>query len=65
MKKVCRTKVANPSVSLIKEICYPEVQVVRTPAIMWGMNHEKDALDAYAQSETTKHDNFKLSKSGL
>ncbi|XP_077493418.1 uncharacterized protein LOC144104345 [Amblyomma americanum] len=65
MKKACHTKAANPSVSLIKEICYPEAQTMKVPAIMWGRNHEKDALAAYANSEGTKHDNFKLSKSGL
>lgn len=51
--------------SLLKEICYPENRSLRTPAVMWGINHEQDALKAYEAHERLKHEQFTCRRSGL
>ncbi|XP_077516907.1 uncharacterized protein LOC144127829 [Amblyomma americanum] len=65
MKRVCHTSIDNPSISLLKLICYPEKQSLKTPAITWGVKNEPRAFRAYQTSEAEKHDMFKCSKSGL
>lgn len=65
MKKVCHTSIDNPSVSLLKLVCYPEKQALKTPPITWGLENERHAFRAYEASEAGKHDAFKCTKSGL
>lgn len=64
MKSVCRTAPGDPSLSLLKSICYPE-KSLKTPAIAWGLEHERDALKTYEDQYKQKHDDFKCSRSGL
>lgn len=53
---MCRTNKNNPSLSLIKTICYPENIKFTTKATSWGISHEKDAVDACIQEmEKEKH----------
>lgn len=65
MRRVCHTNVDKPSVSLLKIVCYPEKQSLRTPAVMWGINHEQDALRAYQAKVSSKHKHFTCQRSGL
>lgn len=65
MKSVCHTSVQSPSLSLVKSICYPEKNSLRVPAVMWGLEHEQDAFEAYKAKEATKHQNFECHRSGL
>lgn len=65
MKSVCHTSTESPSLSLLKTICYPEKDSLRVPAVMWGLDHEQDAFQAYKAEEATKHENFQCQRSGL
>ncbi|KAH9360187.1 hypothetical protein HPB48_001661 [Haemaphysalis longicornis] len=65
MKSVCHTSVQSPSLSLVKSICYPEKNSLRVPAVMWGLEHEQTAFEAYKAKEATKHQNFECYRSGL
>jgi len=47
MKSSCLTKINNPSVSLLKAICYPEENRFSTVATNWGIVNEKKALQKY------------------
>lgn len=63
MKEACRTRVDNPSLSLIKKICYRNK--FRSIATDWGIDNEKVAKDAYFSSMKTKHNNLTIRDSGL
>lgn len=43
MKAACHTDPASPSVSLIKQICYPKQCSFSTSATRWGCDHEDTA----------------------
>lgn len=64
-KAVTRTSLENPSMSLIKRICYPEDCKFSSSATRYGCNHEKDALEAYALKAMTEHSNFQREETGL
>ena len=61
---VC-TDTTQPSKSLIRTICYPEVMKFSSKATCWGCEHEQIAYDAYKSQFSSLHSNFHLSKSGL
>lgn len=42
-KAAVSTSITKPSLSLIKQICYPESCKFSTQATRWGISHEKDA----------------------
>ncbi|KAL1447539.1 hypothetical protein MTO96_044255, partial [Rhipicephalus appendiculatus] len=65
MKRVCHTSIQRPSLSLLKAVCYPEKNVVKVPALTWGLDHEKDAFEAYKAKEANKHHGFQCQRSGL
>ena len=65
MKAACRTKLDNPSRSLIKAICYPESALFATKATNWGCEHEQCARDEYVKYTSQNHDNFKIEQAGL
>ena len=62
MKAVCRTNVNNPSLSLIKRICYQSK--FRNEATDWGLKKENVAREKYKQ-EMSDHANFHVKESGL
>lgn len=37
----------NPSISLLKSVCYPEIKNFATEATAWGCEDEKDTSNAY------------------
>ena len=45
--RVCHTTVTNPSISLIKEICYPESYKFKSQATKWECDHKSIALKNY------------------
>lgn len=57
-RKVCRVKSASSNVSLIKLICYPSSTQIRKKAILWGCEHEKEALAAYLSINSKNHTNL-------
>ena len=62
---VCRTNPAQPSQTLIKSICYPNLFKVNTKAVIYGCKHEADAIKAYEAEMIKSHVDFKLSQCGL
>ncbi|XP_059171127.1 uncharacterized protein LOC131952467 [Physella acuta] len=65
MQVCCNTNLAQPSLCLIKQVCYPKQQTYRSAGMKWGCQHERCALQQYAQIAGPKHRNFKITKSGL
>ena len=65
MKAACRTKLDNPSCSLIKVICYPESALFATKPTNWGCEREQCARDEYVKYTFQNHDNFKIEQAGL
>ncbi|CAL9699753.1 unnamed protein product [Knipowitschia caucasica] len=64
MKSVCRSAPDKPSLSLVKDICYPS-KSFSTAATKWGCDHEKKARQHYIDSMQNLHENFQLKESGL
>ena len=64
-KAASRTKISQPSKSLIKQICYPESTKFSTEATKWGLDNETKAQKAYLSVQIGNHQNFKLTGSGL
>ena len=54
-----------PSQSLIRSICYPELNKVFSKATMHGGKHEGLAISAYEHVVKEKHKNFKIVKCGM
>ena len=53
----------KPAKRLIKGICYSDSVRFNTAAMIWGCEHEKDALEAYQKHMETTHDGFKMETS--
>jgi len=47
MKAACHTDPASPSISLIKQVCYPKQCSFSTSATRWGCDHEDTARQLY------------------
>ena len=65
MKAVCRTDSANPSISLIKKICYPHLFIFTSEQTDWGQKHERFARDEYLKAVKGIHQNIQLKENGL
>lgn len=65
LKQVCRTSLSKPSLSLIKQICYPLKFQFKTKATEWGIRSETKALQAYEQEMRTAHENVEIKTSGF
>ena len=63
MKAVCDTSCENPSVSLLRSICYSTEAKVSTAATR--CNHEKIARKGYEKYSQYQHDNVKVEDCGL
>ena len=61
MKAVCHTDLTNPSQSLVKAICYPEMFCFTSKQAAWGCRHEKSARDIVKG----EHTNLSVCDSGL
>ena len=61
---VCNSDPAQPSQSLIKTICYPDVFNFSTAATRYGCKHEDVAIAEYEKQMKLKHENFKVVKCG-
>ena len=65
MKAACHTDPANPSQSLVKTICYPELFCFSSKQTAWGCRHEKSARDSYVKKVKEEHTNLTVHDSGL
>ncbi|KAJ8926562.1 hypothetical protein NQ314_021055 [Rhamnusium bicolor] len=64
-KNVCHSSIINPSLSLIKSVCYPQQVCFSTKATKWGIEHEVTAIHAYYSNMHENHENFILNNVGL
>lgn len=64
-KRSCRTKIDKPSLSLIKEICYPTMHQYKIKAIDYGCEHEKNAIKDFSTFMAKTHKHFIVAKVGL
>ena len=65
LHSVLHTKLSNPSVSLIKSICYPQKVKFSSEACAYGCRHENEARSSYCTAMKEKHSNFTVKASGL
>ena len=65
MKAVCRTDSTNPSKSLVKRICYPDLFAFTSKQTYWGQKHEKLARDEYFKAVKGNHQSLQLKENGL
>ncbi|XP_058832469.1 uncharacterized protein LOC131690590 [Topomyia yanbarensis] len=65
LKDVCHTTFNNPSLSVVKQICYPNHISFSSPAIQYGRKYEFQAVSALFQAVEGSHTDLKLLKSGL
>ena len=63
-KQTVCTNPDQPSLSLLKNICYPEINKFTTAATEWGCEHEMIGIQAY-QTHMISHEEFVITKSGL
>ena len=63
-RQVLHTDPNQPSLSLLKGICYPESYKFSTQATSWGCEHEKDAIEVY-KAQMTSHAGLRISSSGF
>lgn len=65
-KRVCRTSISNPSISLIKLICDPQDHIFKSIATNHGIRYEDVARNEYVKRMREQHHkNFKVSPCGL
>jgi len=64
LHSVLHTELSNPSISLIKSICYPQ-QKFFSEACVYGCKHEDDARSIYTEIMNANHGSFTLKASGL
>lgn len=65
LKNVCSTDPGNPSQSLIRQICYPDLTKFQSEAINWGCEHEGAGRASYIEKMKISHINFECKGSGL
>lgn len=63
MKAVCTSSIEKPSISTVRNICYPVK--FSNKATRWGCQHEKDAVNAYIRKVAPHHDNFTVVECGF
>lgn len=64
-KRCCRTKIENPSISLIKQITMPGTYALRTEATNWGVENEFLALKLLEEVVFCDHNEFSIVKCGF
>lgn len=64
-RMACHTDPAQPSQSLIMQICYPETAKFSTEATKWGCSQETCAREDYAAKVKCSHEDFDIKNCGL
>ena len=65
LKQVLHTDPHQPSLSLLKSVCYPEIHRFSSKATSWGCEHEKIALQTYTTRISALHEGLKVSNCGF
>ena len=64
-KAACHTDHSNPSISLIMNICHPELSKFKNLAACWGCEHELTARKKYTTTYAISHHKFEVKASGF
>ena len=64
-KNAVHTSPCDPSISLIKKICYPQSYKFKTKATQWGIDHEQLAITSFLEKLSDFHVNLEVRKCGL
>ena len=64
-KAAVSTNAGNPSISLIKKLCYPEACRFSNAATLWGCQHESDAIGEFIETFAIDHIDTRLEQCGL
>ena len=64
-KRCCKTNLEKPSISLTKQIVYPEKMKFVSNATAWGCSHEKVAKETYMKMRSKQHTDFQIRESRL
>ena len=64
-RQILHTDPHQPSVSLLKSICYPDTHRFSTKVTIWGCEHEKDALQAYKAQIMACHSGLNVTSCGF
>ncbi|KAG1925574.1 hypothetical protein F2P79_025443 [Pimephales promelas] len=64
-KSAARTDPTNPSKSLIRQICYPDLCRFSTVATRWGCEHEQKARETYEAYAAQHHQDLSVRDAGL
>ena len=64
-KAIIKTKVEDPSRSLLKRLCYPETCTFFSTATSWGCEHESEGIDSFLAYFTMDHNDVDCKPSGL
>jgi len=65
LREALHTSYLQPSVSLVKAICYPEQRKFTSAACQYGCKHEDIARVAYIEKMQSYHENFMVIQCGL
>jgi len=65
LREAFHTNHIQPSVSLIKDICYPEQRKFTSSACQYGCTHEDLARAVYIAKMHSHHENFMVIQCGL
>ena len=63
-KAALHTNPDNPSISLVKKLCYPEAHRFTSVATSWECQHESDAIDEFIESFAIDHIDTSLKSVG-
>ena len=64
-RQILHTDPHQPSMSLLKSICYPKSHRFSTKVTIWGCEHEKDALQAYKTQIMECHSGLNVTTCGF
>lgn len=64
-RDVCRTNPTNPSLTLLKSICYPLNVLFKSKITEWGIKNEPNAREEYFTYQQGIHEQFSCKTTGL
>lgn len=65
LKKVCGTKITNPAITYIKQICWPEKVKFTCKQTEYGIQFESVAVKKFCDEMKNTHTNFLYHQSGI
>ncbi|CAG2231210.1 unnamed protein product [Mytilus edulis] len=63
--RIYKTSLEKPSKSLLLQTCNPSTTDLKVPSIVWGREHEKQAILEFKDTLSTMHQDFTVTDSGF